>query len=498
MTKAEKSFKYEVVIVGFGPVGCTLANILGQYGIRTLVLEREPGVYTLPRAVAFDDEVMRVFQSIGLSDAISKIVTIGGGAKFVDSTGKVLVNWVKPQTIGPNGWCVNNRFHQPYLERILRKGVARFECVSVKLEQQVFEIVQDRELVTVKSINHKKNVIEEFESAFVIGCDGARSFTRDTMDTMIDDLGFHEPWLVVDLKLETPEKESKGESIHYCDPERAVTQVFLGAGRKRWEFRLNSEDDPKRVQRPTHIWHLLRKWILPDQARLERAVIYTFHATIAKSWRLDRILIAGDAAHQTPPFMGQGMCAGIRDVTNLGWKLEYVLKKNGDLTILDSYQTERESHVRKFIDISIEMGKLINRTSASLLADEVISPRDAPQKLMQVYPALGEGLLAGVNKWSGAYFPQPRLKNGKLLDDYIGYGWALIVDTDFFSTFPEDLKFELSSLDIVIVSNLSKGLDTWLNERGVLAAIIRPDRHVLGACSELSDLRELLTFFKKK
>ena len=245
----------EVAIIGLGPVGATIANILGQYGITTIVFERDASAYHLPRAVAFDDEVMRIFQSIGLATNIKRIVEIGADLHFVDAEGTLLVNWPRPKEISPNGWYLNYRFHQPELEKILRKGLYRFPCVNTLLHREVYALDEDADGVTVKFKDLSTGEQGKIQTSFVIGCDGARSFTGQYIGSGDMDLGFHEPWLVVDLILEKSKPELGPNSVHHCNPERSSTYVFIGRKRRRWEFRLRPDDDPQQMTQPDRVWH---------------------------------------------------------------------------------------------------------------------------------------------------------------------------------------------------------------------------------------------------
>lgn len=492
MPTSENIETFDVAIIGLGPVGSALANILGQYDISTVILDKEAAAYHLPRAVAFDDEIMRVFQTLGLSAQMEEITEVGGGVMFVDGDGRTFVDWSRPQVLSPNNWYVNYRFHQPDLENVLRQGMTRFPCITARWGCEVTGLDQEEDGVTLRYRDVATGTDKELRTAYVVGCDGARSFTRDCMTAPVEDLGFREPWLVVDLVMKEPEAVMARESYHYCEPERAATSVFLGAKRKRWEFRLNPGDDPKEIAKPENVWRLLERWIGPDRADLERATVYTFHSTIAESWRDGRLFIAGDAAHQTPPFMGQGMCAGIRDAANLGWKLERVLKQGAPDVLLESYQSERRPHVYAFIDLTVQMGQLINRTTAAIVAGNATHPEDGPQKLVQLKPTLGPGLSAGDTASTGHLFPQPRLSSGELLDDRIGSGPALILTPEFRKSLSTAIENIIGAEGMTVIDDTSPELQEWFAAAGTKCALLRPDRYVLGTANSESELGDLL------
>jgi 3-(3-hydroxy-phenyl)propionate hydroxylase len=492
----DQSESYDVAIIGLGPVGSVLANILGQYGVKTVALDREKVAYHLPRAVMFDDEIMRIFQTLGLSEKMQEIAEVGGGARFVDAENNTLAHWSRPLVASPNGWHVNYRFHQPDLENVLRDGFRRYAQITEYWGCEVTSLQQDSNSVTVNYRENSTDSDKTLRAAYVVGCDGARSFTRDCINPEIDDLGFHEPWLVIDLLMKNQHEIESRESIHFCEPERSGTFVFLGNKRKRWELRLNADDNPDEICKTEFIWPLLERWITPAEADLERATVYTFHSTITQQWQDGRLFIAGDAAHQTPPFMGQGMCAGIRDAANLGWKLLAVLKQGKPETLLETYQSERKPHVKEYIDLTIQIGQMINRTASAIVAGNVTNPEDGPQTLSQLKPTLGPGLSVGSSNLSGHLFPQPKLRSGNLLDDDIGNGFALITSMSFHAEMTETYREKFQKLGITIVSDETDDLEAWFKAHDVGAVLLRPDRYILSTAETPSDLTKLLAFFE--
>jgi 3-(3-hydroxy-phenyl)propionate hydroxylase len=480
---------YEVAIIGLGPVGVTLANLLGQLGVLTVALDIRDAPDHQPRAVTFDDEVMRIFQSIGLSQEIGKIAEVGSGAKFVDSNGKTLVHWERPMKRSSNGWFLNYRFNQHELEQTLRKGCTRFSSITKKLGCEVTALRQDEAGVTV---TYKEREAEHsLRAAYVVGCDGGRSFTRSQIGAAFEDLGFHEEWLIVDLLLKTQEPEPDRHTYHYCGSSRMGSKVFVGSKRKRWEFRLNASDDRETIQSPAIIWKLLESWITPDEAELERAALYTFHSTIAEKWRKGRFFIAGDAAHQTPPFMGQGMCAGIRDAANLAWKLERVLRQGSPDQLLDTYQSERSPHVREYINLTIELGQVINHTALSLTKGNPANLGGGKQKISQLRPILGPGLSAGDPSQRGLLLPQYALSDGKLLDDVVGYRPAMVLLNDAGLSLDKALRAEFVEAGVEIVGNPGSELIAWLDEEGAAAVLVGADRAVLGTARTTMDIAKL-------
>ncbi|MDE5441320.1 bifunctional 3-(3-hydroxy-phenyl)propionate/3-hydroxycinnamic acid hydroxylase [Bradyrhizobium sp. CSA207] len=482
---------FDVVIVGRGPVGAALANLLGLCGVRTLVLEREARTYHLPRAVHFDDECMRVFQTIGLADAILPHVILSPGMLFLDADGQLLLDWSRPQTLTPMGWNLSYRFHQPDLEDVLIGGLTRWPHVTLRSRCDVFALDQDETGVRVRYEDLSNGQLREVRAGYVVGCDGARSLVRRFIGSAMDNLGFHERWLVIDVLLKRDRDDLGNYSLQHCDPRRPATYVRGTGARRRWEITVLPDEDSQVVAQPEKVWELLSRWITPDDAEIERATVYTFHSVIARQWRKGRLLLAGDSAHQTPPFLGQGMCAGIRDAANLAWKLATVLRERADASLLDTYQSERLPHVREFIELAIRLGGVINTKAieAGLAAGEARA--NAPVKLEVKKPLLGPGLALGDLPLVGHLAPQFSLSNGNRSDDRIGYRHVLLVETE--AALWTHLRCALAQVEVeILTSDDAEGITPWLREHGIIAALVRPDRYVRGAARNDPELGQLV------
>ena len=431
--------RVDIAIIGCGPVGAMLANLLGMQGVRTLVLEREASIYHLPRACHFDDEVMRLLQTVGLAETMSKLVHVSPGMRFVDDTGRLLLDWSRPAEIGPQGWNASYRFHQPELEQVLRDGLQRFTCVDIKLRTEVFALEQSAEAVTVRYEDLASGSLERCRAQYVVGCDGARSLVRRMIGLPMEDLGFHERWLVVDAILKRPRPDLGDYSLQFCRARRPATYVRGTGDRRRWEVTLLPDEDAAAVTKPSRVFELLEPWVGPGDVDLERAAVYTFHSALAPRWRHGRLLIAGDSAHLTPPFLGQGMCAGMRDVGNLAWKLGWVLAHRADETLLDTYQAERSPHVLEYIELAVRLGGLIN-TRAMEAALPGAAPGGEPVRMSSIKPRLGPGLALGWNGPARSIAPQPRRGDGTRLDDHVGYHFAAVLRPEFAASLPEAIR----------------------------------------------------------
>lgn len=482
----------DVAIVGLGPVGAALANLLGLAGVSVIALERDAEVYPLPRAVHFDGEVMRVFHSMGLKAEVEAVTHPGlKPMEFVNAQGQVLMVRGGNALRGPHGCANNHYFNQPQLERVLRQGLARFAAVKVLTRHDVFAITEDGSSASLSVENCANGELLGIRARYVVGCDGARSLVRRLMGSVTEDLGLHQPWLVFDALL----KRDPGlpdHTVQYCDPARPITYCNLRGVRRRWEVMLMPGDDPVAIARPENVWKLVAPWISPDDADLERAVVYTFHSVIAHGWRRGRLMIAGDSAHQTPPFLGQGMCAGIRDAANLAWKLALVLRADAPDTLLDTYESERKPHVRAFIELAVRLGAIIQTVDADVAAerDRKFAAGD-PEVFTFPAPGLGPGLRSDEPAPVGQPFPQPELADGRLLDCELGGHFGLIGQAALIDHADGATRQRLRDAGVVELDDRHPGLREWLDAHDAGAVLLRPDRYVAGIARDPAELARL-------
>jgi 3-(3-hydroxy-phenyl)propionate hydroxylase len=401
--------------------------------------------------VHFDGEVMRIFQSAGLAEKIAKVTrTSSKGMHFANGEGRTLMIRRGIDGPGPHGWAGNWYFHQPILEGVLREGLNRFANVGVHLGHEVVSV-------------------DDLDARYVVGCDGARSLVRQAIGSRHVDLGLHQPWLVVDLLCdpESPRVKALPDyTVQLCDPARPMTVVNIGGERRRWEIMLMPGDDSARLTDPGIFWPMMSRWLEPEDARLERAAVYTFHSVVQQGWRKGRFLLAGDACHQTPPFLGQGMCAGMRDAANLAWKLAAIVKDGAADTLLDTYESERLPHVRTFIDLAVKLGAILQETDREAAAERDRRFEAGAEMFDFPQPQLGPGCRIDAPPPVGTIFPQPRLADGRLMDEAIGQRFAIVGEADTLGRLrPDAIRLPDVGRD-------------WLALHGIRGALLRPDRYI--------------------
>ena len=487
---AEASTLHDVAIVGLGPTGATLANLLGAAGLSVLVLEKEAGIFPLPRAIHFDGEVLRILQAAGLRDEALAISRPGEqGMHFVNAAGETMLIRGGSAALGPHGCANNYYFHQPQLEAVLRGGLARFPNVDVRLRNEVLRVEQDAEGATLHVREAGAERASTVRARHVVGCDGARSPVRRHMGSAMADLGLKQPWLVFDVVLQQ-DVVLPHHTVQHCDPARPMTYCNVVGNRRRWEIMVLPGDDREAMVQPEALWQMVAPWVRPGQARLERAAIYTFHSVIAEGWRDGRLLLAGDACHQTPPFLGQGMCAGIRDAANLAWKLEAVVKGRAPDALLDTYESERAPHVRALVELAVRLGNIIQTTDPALAAERDAKFRTGEPEIFELPPQLlGAGAFDTTpGALAGRPFPQPRLDDGRLLDELLGRRSAVIGHAPALASAAPATAERWRRAGAIVIDRPDAALCDWLRSHQAHAVILRPDRYIVGTARTGHDL----------
>ncbi len=469
-------------------------------GLRVVVLEREPSVYHLPRAVALDGEGMRLVQTMGLAEQLLPLLSVSRNIRHVSADGKLLL-LISRGGIGPEGWHNAYRFYQPEFETVLRNGIIRFASVDLRLRCDAFALDEFGDRVRVRYENLAAGELAQTTARYVVGCDGARSLVRRFMGAALHDLRSHERWIVLDMILDQPPRgvpEAADETgrvvdaIQYCDPSRPTTFVPMPGKRHRWEFMLMPGDDPTTVTKPGRIYEMLKPWSIdPAKSVIERAVVYTFHSALSSRWRRDRLLLAGDAAHQMPPFLGQGLGSGLRDAANLAWKLNAAVRGGAPDTLLDTYEIERSENVRAFIELAVELGGVIQTTDperARARDQELIAN---PTMLRPITPRLESGLHGEAPAPAGTRASQPRLGDGMLLDDKVGYRFAVLANKRFAAALGPTVRYCQFDEEIAVVIATGPA-EEYLAGLRAEAVVVRPDRYILGVASTRAELNAVL------
>jgi 3-(3-hydroxy-phenyl)propionate hydroxylase len=490
---------FDVAIVGCGPVGAVAANLLGRAGLKTLVIERETELHPLPRAVHLDHEMMRVFQAAGVIDRLVPLMRDTDGHLHVGADRGVIRYMGTVGQPRPYGWSNDYFFYQPELEAELREGFASLDAVELRTACTLESLEQDESGATLTIRGNRG--LESVRARYVIACDGARSTVRKMLDVPLDDLEFEETWLVVDAEVDGPVHfppltgvpagaNLQRLSVMMCDPSRPTTVVPGRGNHRRWEFMLLPGEDDAEMAKPAAVSRLVGPWLADAPHKIVRAATYQFHGLIAERWQVGRVFLAGDAAHQTPPFFGQGMCHGIRDVANLAWKLALVVKGAASPALLQTYQPERDPHVRAVISAAVAAGRyicLLDPAEAAARDRALRAKTDAPSTAADLIPAIETGIVSRA-PGTGVRFVQPRV-GGQLLDTVTGGGWRLFVsDADLAIRAVACCGTRTPALRIstVDISQLDDGgeLKRWLSSRDACAVLVRPDFYVFGAAAD--------------
>lgn len=514
---------FQVVVVGFGPSGAVAASLLGNHRIRSLVIDKQRTVYDKPRAIAIDHEIMRLLDNLGVADRVLPHVAPFHASEHFGAEGQLIRRIDTVPEPYPLGYVPTMVFTQPPVEAALREHAEAYDGIEVALGTELVDLAQSDHGVAL-TLRADDGAVRTVTADYVIGCDGASSGIRERLGIVLADLVFDEPWLVVDLLVGDPALGKLPQTAaQFCDPRRPTSFIIGPGHHRRWEIMLLPGEDPREAQTPERVWELLARWLTPADATLWRAASYRFHALVAERWRIGRVFIAGDAAHQQPPFIGQGMCQGVRDVANLIWKLARVIEGVSGEALLDSYEPERSRHVRELTTRIKAIGQVIcERDPAAarerdkrILAEGGGQPRTMTRQ--EIVPPLAAGLLtAKDDPGRGKLFPQPWVKapQGRArLDTVAGAGLRLMVDASLASRLSPAIvaRAHAIGLRLIVLSGpdgrplpgadatveeLDGVLRAWFEGCGRAAAIVRPDHYVFGTASDEADLAELLDEFE--
>jgi 2-polyprenyl-6-methoxyphenol hydroxylase-like FAD-dependent oxidoreductase len=508
---------YDVINIGYGPVSEILALALAKQGRSVAIFERWEQRYPLPRAVCIDHEMYRMLSALGLGDELPNVSHDGPWYRWFNADWKELlaIDWSQESI---SGGAEVHFVHQPTLEQMFDDAVKSYSNVDINLGWEALEVTQKSDHAELVARHAKTGETKTFYARYIVGADGANSMVRDAIQSTREDLGFEADWLVIDVLPHEGVTLDIPTAAQYCNPIRPTTIVPAGIkdGRyfRRWEFMRLPHETSEELESEEVAWKLLEKWVKRDQATIVRHKVYKFRSLLADKWREGRLLIAGDAAHLMPPFMGQGMCAGLRDIWNLAWKLSLVLDGKSDDEILDTYQPERRPHVRNVIEMSMFLGKIICISDPKQAAerDEAFFTGKVPPP--PPFPHLIDGFLrrgadGKIADPVGMLSPHGRvlmnLQEGRY-DDIVGLGFKLIVrNSQTLEAIGVSERECLSKLGVTTVHIVESGtqlasaaqdLDRkfipFMHEHNIEAMVIRPDFYVYGVTTESNGINQLI------
>lgn len=505
----------EVVIVGCGPVGALMANLLGLQGIRTLVIERERAEHGEPRAFSCDDEGLRIYQMAGLVERLRADMVECDYLDYTGVDGRRFAEVLLDGVDFGSGYGAVNFFYQPRLERVLREGLERFEGVTLALGQEVTALAQDATHVTLTVYDQLTCVTKQVRARYVLGCDGARSTVRRLSGIELEGTSYEEAWLAVS-GFASEDALRLRHTRYVCDPRRPTFVGKGAAGDYRMEFMLLPGETAEQMERPGTVAALVAPYVDPQRLDISRAVVYKFHNVAAQRWQAGRVFLLGDAAHQMPPMMGQGLVSGLRDAANLSWKLALVLHGSSDPAILASYETERRPHAQTMADISARVASvfLTRRRWQALARDQFFINIQRIPRVRRFFQRLEfkpralyqKGLIMGGKRRhrkavEGTLFPQVRVVasdgSSVMLDDLLGAGFAVIsmgldpreiisqrddvwsrLGTRLVQILPSGASVPASASDVTQIVDTTGRLEAWFKRHNAQVAVVRPDRFV--------------------
>jgi 3-(3-hydroxy-phenyl)propionate hydroxylase len=515
----------DIAIVGYGPVGATAAALLGGQGLKVVIIERMAGIYDKPRAITADHEIMRVMQFAGIGEELGAHIRPHPGTQYLGVDGEPIKRTDVIPPPYPLGWPTGIHFIQPEYEAMLRGAVARHDSIEVLLAHDLvgFTDVGDRIALEIRDLASGEN--RAIETRYLLACDGANSSVRKRLGIGYEDLAFDEWWVVVDAWQQRP-TPLPDMNTQYCWPSRPASAIVGPRNLRRWELKILPHEQPEEFHDQARVREVLADFVDVDAFELWRSAVYRFHALVASRWCSNRIYLLGDCAHQMPPFLGQGMCAGIRDAGNLIWKILLVEQAGVSPDLLRTYQEERKVHVQSVVAQAKELGLVIGELDleAAKARDSRLRAQRAGGEILRhrLIPPLTQGLIDRDERGqpmaeAGTVFPQPRVAMddgaGALMDDVLPPVFLIVSATpDAQSELgerelgalrrlgarrvvlrsPADATSKPTAADITTLTASGDLFADWLAETGALAAVVRPDRYVYGVARTPAALGRLV------
>ncbi|MCV7197486.1 bifunctional 3-(3-hydroxy-phenyl)propionate/3-hydroxycinnamic acid hydroxylase [Mycobacterium angelicum] len=493
---------YDVAVIGYGPTGATAANLLGRLGLKVVVIERDPDIYGRARAISTDEEVMRIWQSIGLAERLQQDMLPDRPIAFVDAEGQPFIN-LKIKSHGM-GHPPQQFLYQPAVDQVLRDGIARFPNVEVLLEHECLRVLTQDDAVELMLADLRTDTVKRLRAAYVIAADGGSSPTRGQLGVGYAGRTYAERWVVIDTRV-IRQWDAHDRLRFHCNPARPTVDCPTPLGHHRWEYPARAGEDVAKLVSDEQVWQVLNaQGITSNEVEILRAVVYCHHVRVADRWRVGRVFLAGDAAHAMPPWIGQGMSAGVRDAANLCWKLAAVLHGQAPDSLLDSYQAERQPHVTEVTRRAVFVGRLITerRKAIAALRNRVMRTlgrlpalMDQLQTMMWVPQArYRDGFLVSGHRAAGWQLPQPRVVDNHgatvPLDATLGGQWTLLYTADVPGGYRAWTDLGVPAIRVAgpqdgpgprAICDKDGTLLRWLRGKRVAAAVVRPDGFIYAA-----------------
>ncbi len=516
---------YDVVVIGYGPVGAAAANLLARAGLSVLAVDRWPGVYPAPRAARLDDGGLRLLQTVGVLDDVAEHVQRSRTDRFavvLPGGLRLQLRGGPPEPVAPTtaqGHLPEASFVQPEIERALREA-ARRRGVDALLGHEALRVVETDDGVEVLLRERDGTAVHRVRARYVIGCDGANSSVRGWIGAQVEDLGYAQRILIVDVERSRSTAALPTAPQLHLDPHRPHLFIPIGARHARLEYSVLPGEDTTAVLDPGYLEELVRPWFAPDApVEVLRRSVFGYRSELVRGWRRGRVLLAGDAAHTMAPWTGNGLLSGWRDVENLSWKLARVLRHGAPVALLDTYETERSPHVRAFIEASAEGGRMLDGQFAAArragrpgarpgstrrsprpgdlralavlagsLAAQARAGRRGSHPARDAVPAIGPGVGDLPVAPVGTPAPQPVLPDGSRFDDRVGPGFVVVGDAGFLDGTAPATRRAWDALGAAVVGEVPGALARWLDDRGARAVVVRPDRIVAGLARSAAEL----------
>ena len=492
---------FDVAVIGLGPAGSLIALLLESYGLKVLAIDKDQDIYSLPRAVTISDQGLRIAQAACIEDIYLSNSTELGGAGFVDEDLEMIGGTLDLKgVVTSNGWMPSRMFHQPLTDKAIRENLQK-TTATILLEHELIDIKDQTTHINVSIRDLKNDLDLQFTSRYLIGSDGGSSAVRKLLEISQEDLNYNRDWVVVDVELKG-ENRLDDKALQICDPKRLCTYIPSHLPYRRWEFIINKGEDKKEFLMDEKINSLISRWLKPSEYRIIRKAVYQFHSVIAKEFSKGRCFLIGDAAHQNPPFMGEGMMSGYRDAMNLSWKIALIIKNNFNNNLLTTYEKERKPHAQFVVENSAGIGELMEAYAEAEDPNQVSEDLVAKGYGSFILPNLDKGLFYGgkanESMNAGQLFPQPVIyKNDQVVrreDKILGNGFALISKNKILLNKRDEKFLHSLGCNFIVLEDQFIKQSYWLNRVMELDGVylIRPDKYIYGCTTNKVSLEELI------